>query len=574
MVKYPRLNRLVGRLYGRAPEPEVEPAPAPAVNAEGSFGASPARYAYHDGEKYPGGFGLTDLLTADYWTLRARSVQLFKQNLYARGIVRRLVTNIINTGLAVEATPDEQILGMGDDALAAWAEAVENRFHLWERSPSLCDHKRQQAFGALQAQAKLTALISGDVLVVLIQDPDTGLPRLRLVDGARVQTPFGLQSTPTLAPGHRIAHGVELDRDGRHVAYWIVQEQTELMAERRAVRLSAVGAETGRRQAWLVYGTPKLIDETRGEPLLSIMLQSLREIDRYRDAVQRKAAINAMLAMFIQKEQEVAGSRPLTGLGAVRRGTEVVAGPGKAPRVFNFAEMVPGAVLDELAPGETPHGFPATGTDEKFADFEAAIVYAIAWSFEVPPEILTLSFSSNYSASQAAINEFKLFLNVVRADFGDDFCQPIYVEWLVSEALAGRVVAAGFLDAWRDRRLFDRFAAWVSADWTGAIKPSVDLVKQANGYAALIKEGLITRDRAARETTGTKFSKNIAKLKRENEAVAAANEPIVKLENPPPPAPPPGSKEQRGGDDDESDAPRRRERKAALSLVQPVESSS
>jgi capsid protein len=192
--------------------------------------------------------------------------------------------------------------------------------------------------------------------------------------------------------------------------------------------------------------------------------------------------------------------------------------------------MIPGAVLDELAPGEKPQGFPPTGTDEKFADFEAAIVCAMAWALEIPPEILRLSFSSNYSASQAAINEFKLYLNPVRAAWGDDFCQPIYVEWLLSEVLAGRVTATGLLDAWRDRGKFDQFAAWTAADWSGAIKPSVDLVKQANGYEMLVKQGFISRDRAARETTGTKFSKNVKKLERENLAIAIAMKPIAELE--------------------------------------------
>lgn len=544
-------RRLYSRLYPPPPVPAIEPPRADA------YGVAPSHYRYHDGEKYPGGFGYTELLTADYWTLRARSVQLFKTNLYARGIVRRLVTNIINTGLALEATPDEQILGMGDDALAAWSELVENRFHLWERSPELCDHKGQQAFGALQAQAKLTAIISGDVLVVLLQDPVTGLPRVRLVDGARIQSPspFG---EPGLAPGHTVRHGVELDRDGRHVAYWVLQEP-DSAGRRRVERLPRVGASTGRLQAWLVYGGPKLLDEVRGEPLLAVMLQSLREIDRYRDSVQRKATVNAMLAMFIQKDMETPGSRPITG-GAVRKGTEVAAGPGKERKVYNFAEMIPGAVLDELAPGEKPQGFKSDGTDEKFSDFEAAIINAIAWAYEIPPEILTLAFSSNYSASQAAVNEFKLFLNVVRADWGDDFCQPIYVDWLLSETLAGRIVAQGLLEAWRERRLFDRFAAWISADWTGAIKPSVDLVKQANGYALLIKEGLITRDRAARETTGTKYSKNAAKLKRENLMIADANEPLA----PPKPEPAPGAAPSKPPE-------RERERKAALTLLEQPE---
>jgi lambda family phage portal protein len=526
MVNHPWFHRVYGWLHPAPPEPEIEPAPV----ADAS--PAPSRYGSFDGEKYPGGFGYTELMVADYWTLRARSVQLFKTNLYARGIIRRLVTNIINTGLALEATPDEQILGLTEDKLADWAEAVENRFHLWERSPALCDHLGQQAFGAIQATAKRTALIAGDVLVVLLQDDATGLPRVRLVDGARVQSPFGLgPADPRIAAGHTVRHGVELDAAGRHVAYWIVKDDP-VTAAPRAERLTAWGA-SGRRVAWLVYGTDKLLDEVRGEPLLSIILQSLREVDRYRDAVQRKAAINAILAMFIKKDLETPGSKPLTG-GAVVRRKEVAAGPSKEPpKVYKFAEMIPGAVLDELAPGETPHGFSSTGTDEKFGDFESAVIYGISWALEIPPEILTLSFSSNYSASQAAINEFKIYLNPVRASWGDDFCQPIYFDWLLSEVLAGRIVASGLLEAWRDPLQYDRLAAWTLADWSGAIKPSVDLVKQANGYTMLVAQGFISRDRATRETTGMKFSKNVAKLRRENEMLAEANKPLA----PPEPAP-------------------------------------
>jgi lambda family phage portal protein len=525
MVKYPILNRLVSWLYPAAPAAPTEMM----GRATGQV-----RQQWHDGEKYPGGFGFTELLTADYWTLRQRSAQLFKTNIYARGIVRRLVTNIINTGLHLESTPEDAILGLGEDALATWSELTENRFHLWTRSPELCDYCGAKSFGGIQAAAKLAALISGDVLVVVLQDAVTGLPRVRLVDGQRVQSPFGAV-LPTLPAGHEIKHGVELDGDGRQIAYWLVSNNANQL---RAERLPARGP-TGRRVAWLVYGTDRLLDEVRGEPILSIMLQSLREVDRYRDAVQRKAALNAILAMFISKDQETIGTRPLSG-GAILRGKDAVAGPvGGKQRTFNFAEMIPGAVLDELAPGEKPNGFPATGTDEKFADFEAAIVCAMAWALEIPPEILRLSFSSNYSASQAAINEFKLYLNPVRAAWGDDFCQPIYVEWLLSEVLAGRIVANGLLEAWRDPLKFDQLAAWTAADWSGAIKPSVDLVKQANGYQLLVEQGFISRDRAARETTGTKFSKNVQKLARENEALAKAMMPIKELEAAAKPTPAP-----------------------------------
>lgn len=526
MVKYPLLNRFANWLYGT---------PAPTAAA---MSPAPVRVGWNTGEKYEGGFGATELLTADYWTLRARSTQLFRTNLYARGIVRRLVTNIINTGLELEALPEGSILGMTEEAVETWSEGAENRFYLWAGAPVLCDWLGQNTLGAIQELARQTAIISGDVLVVLHQHEGTGLPRVRLVPGERVQNPW-TPNPPKLAPGHYLMHGVELDQDGRHVAYWVQKrDPSKPLSPMVSERLPCYGAATGRRMAWLVYGSDKLVDDVRGEPMLGILLQSLRELDRYRDAVQRKAVINSILAMFIKKDTDTMGSRSLSG-GAVRRTSRTVTASDGSTRVFNFAEHIPGAVLDELAPGETPHGFTAQGTDEKFGDFESAIVHAMAWTHNLPPEILTLAFSSNYSASQAAINELKLYLNVARKHWGDQFCQPIYTDWLLSESLAGRINASGLLEAWRDPLKWDRLAAWFGASWTGAIKPSVDLVKQGNGYEKLIELGLITRDRAARETTGTKFSKNIKQLKRENTLVAEANKPIAELKKPP--APPPGS---------------------------------
>jgi lambda family phage portal protein len=479
---------------------------------------------WHTGSKFEGGFGPTELLTTDYWTLRARSAQLFKQNLYARGLIRRLVTNEIAVGLHLEATPVTRILGRPEDSLTEWAEEVETRFALWQADPWLCDHFELQTFGALQALARMEALIDGDVLVVLRQFQPTQLPRVQLINGSAVQSP-GL-GVPDLAKGHRVEHGVELDSLGRQVGYWVRQR------DGTTKRLPAYGEKSGRRLAWLVYGTDRRLDQVRGEPLLSIVLQSLREIDRYRDSTQRKAVINSMLSAFVTRSQtSVTPSRPISG-GAVRRGIVEAPGdgPSAAPRAYHAAELIPGMVIDELAPGEEVKAFPSTGTDEKFGEFEEAIIQAVAWVHEVPPEILRLAFSSNYSASQAAINEFKIYLNKTRTKWGDDFCTPIYTEWLLASVLTQKVAAPGLIEAWRDSTKFDTFSAWTSCDWSGNIKPSVDMSKLVKGYEGLIAMGAITRDRAARELTGTKFTQNVKKLRIENEALVRANEPLKSLD--------------------------------------------
>ena len=92
--------------------------------------------------------------------MRQRSAQLFTENLYARGLIRRLVTNEINTGLTPEALPDEKIIGVPEDSLGDWTEDVENRFHLWGRSPRQCDWKHASTFGELQRKARTEALVS------------------------------------------------------------------------------------------------------------------------------------------------------------------------------------------------------------------------------------------------------------------------------------------------------------------------------------------------------------------------------------------------------------------------------
>lgn len=496
---------------------------------------------YHTGDKWDAGFGMTELLATDYWTLRARSAQLFRQNHYARGMFRRLLTNEINTGLHLEADPVESVLGRPRDSLADWTEEVEQRFAIWGKSPRVCDALEERTFGKLQAAARLEALVGGDVLVVLPQHQSTGLPRVRLVSGANVQHPY---PEPRLQRGHRIVHGVELDAQGRQVAYWVRQPDHSIK------RLAAVGEKSGRRLSWLVYGCERRYGETRGEPILSVILQSLRDLDRYRDATLRKAVINSILAMFVTRDSDAPASRGM-GAGAVVKGTSQVYDQAGTQRTLSVGEYVPGLVVDFLNAGEDIKSGTVGGTDQAFGEFEAAIVRSMSWAFEVPPEILQLSFSNNYSASQAAIHEFKMYLDRIRMDFGEAFCQPIYESWLVSEVLQGHIVAPGLLDAWRDRSRWDEFGAWTMADWAGHVKPSTDPHKYVRGVEGALALGLITHDRAAREFSGTKFSNNIRKQRRERELMEEAG--LTPSAQAPSPAPPPSAPQAPGEPDDDSD---------------------
>ena len=477
-----------------------------------------ANHAGWNGETYPGGWGpdddniLSSILSMDYLTLRDRSEQLFETNLYARGLVRRLVTNEVHTGLSLEADPDSQILGRDPESLEGWTDQVEARFAAWASTPDVCDHDKRQdgTFGELTAIARREALVGGDVLVILRHDTETNLPTVQLIPGRQVVTPF-----PLPVGDATIVDGVELDAEGRHVAYHVRGEATleNLVPETR--RIAAFGAKTRRRAAWLMYGTDKRLGQTRGAPLLAIMLQSLREIDQYRTSAQRKAALNAMLSMWVEKGEDKMSSLAV-GRSAVKAGTSTAPNMENEARDFAHKGYLPGIVLDELQHGEKIHAHQGGTTDTTgFPEFEASIIAAVAWANEMPPEILRLAFDKNYAASQASLNEFKMYLTVSRGRIARSIYQPFYEAWLLASVRKGTITAEGLLEASLDRSKFETYAGWVRADWIGAVKPVMDMFKMAKAFEIMADRGWTTNARIARELTGTKFQTNARQLRRE-----------------------------------------------------------
>jgi hypothetical protein len=56
------------------------------------------------------------------------------------------------------------------------------------------------------------------------------------------------------------------------------------------------------------------------------------------------------------------------------------------------------------------------------------------------------------------------------------------------------------------------------------------MLKQGKGSKLLVEQGWSTNAREARITTGTKFSKNMKRLRRENEQKAQAARPLLELQ--------------------------------------------
>ena len=468
------------------------------------------------GEKYPGGLGLdSDFKDIDYWRLREVSWRLFTENRYASGLIKRLLTNVIHKGLSLESTIEGKLLNLSDEQTSEYTEDIESKFEIFSENPELVSYRKDLTFGQIQQETYKTALISGDCLQILRQNSVTQLPAIEIVDGMNICTPEDLKT------GKKIRHGIELNEKNEHTAYYI----KDLNKKEGYTRIPAKGIRTGRPLAWLVYGDKNRMSAHRGMPLLAIILQALKETDRYADSEQRAAFLNSIIPLFLKKGQDKPGSRSFSQ-GAVRRANIEIETEQNSEEV-QVNKFLPGLVMERLQHGEEPVSFTTSRPNINYRDFENAIIASIAWSKEMPPAILKLAYSSNYSASVAEINEFTLFLDKEREDFSSQSNKKYYREWLLNMVMTGLIEAPGLLEAYRDPAQFLISGAWFSNSWTGIVKASLRLNNEIKAYKEAISEGLITRATSAKKIFGVRYSTVIKKQIKENEDLVKALQPLI-----------------------------------------------
>src|SRR5699024_197129 len=148
---------------------------------------------------------------------------------------------------------------------------------------------------------------------------------------------------------YSIVQGVETDRDGMVVAYWICNRHPLASNSTAGVegiawqRVEAYGAITGRRNVLHIMNRER-IGQCRGVPILAPVLESLKQLGRYTDAEITAAVISAMFTVFI-KSQSPADGRPF---GEMIPASELIDAQDQTS-----IELGPGAIID-LNPGEEP----------------------------------------------------------------------------------------------------------------------------------------------------------------------------------------------------------------------------
>lgn len=489
-------DNILGRLsLKKAEAPEIFKAEAEVeksdvrVTAERASGGGQYNMLFsssYDGEKNVGEIGPIKNYIIDYDSLRARSWQLYLESEIAQTVLKKYQTWMIGKGLKLQSEPAKQVLEAESIKIdhQKFSRNVEMRFKIFSKSKK-SDYSGMSNLNFIEGEAFKNAIVGGDVLVIL-RFTD-GCPNVQLIDGAHVVSPIsGSDFYPrALANGNRIINGIELSPKNEHVAYYVRNiNNTSVNFFNAYSNITRVKAKSrsGLLMAFMVYGSRYRLDNHRGLPLLSVIFETAKKLERYKEATLGSAEERQKIAYAIEHEYFSTGEDPL--LRQTLRAYDT-SRSGDAIPVDQLGNQIADrftATTNKQA-FNLPLGAHLKALESKnelyFKDFYGTNIDVMCSSIEIPPEVALSKYNSNFSASRAALKDWENTLLTKREFFGFQFRQMVYNYWLHTEILKGKIDAPGYLQAVQADD-FMVVESYRNARFVGAPVPHIDPMKEVN----------------------------------------------------------------------------------------------
>lgn len=407
-------------------------------------------------------------LVASLTNLRNRARALVRDSAYAKRAKVIVQNNVVGAGIGMQA----QVMSTRDELREDLNDAIEEGWREWTCAEychtggtlHFCDFER-----ALMGQV----FEAGEVLVRKHYRAfgESEVPfALELVESERLADELQYPTPPgPIAPGAMIRMGIESDRYGRPLAYWIRQ--------RHPGDLRFAAGETD-----MVERVPadqiihlRLVDrwpQTRGEPWLHAVARKLNDMDGYSEA-EIVAARGAASYLFTIQTPEI--DHPLaTPVDPTKPDgeKEFVVEPGMS------AKLAPGEVLNAVTPNR-----PNTALDPFMRYMLREVASGVGCSYES----LSRDYSqSNYSSSRLSLLDDRDLWRMLQQWFLRNFRLPLHKEWLQQAVLARAIPQIRVEEYAADPRKFEA-VLFKPRGWSW-----VDPTKEVEAYKEAVKAGFIT----------------------------------------------------------------------------------
>ena len=440
------------------------PAPAPA--------AASRRRAYEG--------AMVSRLTADWVTsstsadaeidgslvkLRNRSRQLIRDNGYAQQALRCIVSNVIGTGVRMQAQAPTLQGGRPNTAIT---DAIEREWSAWCHADN-CHAAGQLSLQEIARLAWRAIAESGEVFIRLVPQAMGDGPIELALEILEADLCDEMHSAGPDAEGNEWRMGVQVNRWGRPVQYRFRTRHPGDVSGSVGYSSKDVSAESV-----IHLRRIERPGQTRGVPWFAAAIKNLHHLAGYQEAEVVRARSAASLMGFITSpEGELVGDDVQDG-----------------ERVSNFE---PG-VFKYLAPGESVSVPQLDAPDGQFEPFLRAMLRSVSASTGCSFEQVSNDYSqSNYSSNRMSRQDSIEMWKGEQQYAIEHFYRPIFHHWMDAAVAAGVLQLPGY----ESMRSQYQNVRWYPRAW-GFLDPKVEI----DSYKAAVRSGFMTQAQVVAEQGG------------------------------------------------------------------------
>jgi lambda family phage portal protein len=398
--------------------------------------------------------------------LRNRSRQLVRDNGYAQQALRCIVSNVIGTGVRMQAqVPMQGGDGRPDTTIN---DLIERQWAHWSHADT-CHAAGQLSLQEIARLAWRAMAESGEVFIRLVPEAmGAGVVPLALEILEADLVDEGKTSGPE-ADGGEWRMGVRVNRWGRPTAYRFRTRHPGDVSGSIGYSVVDVPADEV-----LHLRRIERPGQTRGVPWFAAAIKGLHHLAGYQEAeVVRARAASSLMGFITSPEGELVGDDVYD-----------------AERVSNFE---PG-VFKYLAPGESVSVPQLDAPDGQFEPFLRAMLRGVAASTGCSFEQVSNDYSqSNYSSNRMSRQDSIEMWKGEQQYAIEHFYRPIFQRWMDAAVGVGDLPLPNY-DTMRDRYQSVR---WYPRAW-GFLDPKVEI----GAYKDAVRCGFMTQSQVVAEQGG------------------------------------------------------------------------
>ena len=264
-----------------------------------------------------------------------------------------------------------------------------------------------------------------------------------------------------------VIQGIEINAWRRPVSYRVYMDNPQ-ENNRTYGRVKSVPAEN-----MLHLAFKKRLHQLRGVSMLHGVIVRLADLKDYEESERVAARIAAAFTMYIKKGD------------AALYGENEDYSADSPERDF---EIAPGAIIDDLKPGEDIGLINSNRPNVNLETFRNGQLRATAAGTRSSYSSIARDYNGTYSSQRQELVESFEGYSVLQDTFVAHISRPIYREWLKMAIVSGEIEVPVDIDS----------ASLYNAVYSGPVMPWIDPTKEAQAWKERIKGGLATESQAVR----------------------------------------------------------------------------